>query len=181
MKALIFTTFILALGTAFGFAQTIQKLGIKKVEKNEVPVLILSSAERDFPAETYSDWVIWSNSAFNKHYMANYVRVVKQEEGTNYYQMTRIGNDTNGFAVYDPEGVLIHSRLILENTQLPRPIVLAITKKYLGWSITGDREVIKIPSEASQSFSFAIESGNEKRRLLMAEDGKFIKDIEVNR
>jgi hypothetical protein len=178
MKNILIATMFLTLLTGYNYAQSDKKFSSKNVEIIDVPILILSAADEDFPAENKVDWVILSDLVFNERYQGKLVGADKKDKEAHYYQMTRIGKDLRGFAVYDREGELIHSRLVMEKDQLPRPIVMAITKKYLGWNIIGDKEVIITPGDHAQTFSFEIERGSEKRRLLMAEDGRFVKDLE---
>lgn len=157
-------------------AQSGDTLTIKKIDKKEVPEGVVTSVERDFPGGTHEEWIWMPNTEFNEQYKVSHFNDLKDGNENNYYQVELNDDNMRGYAVYDKDGKLMHSREVLTDTRLPRAIDLAITKKYLGWKVIGGHEIIKTPNQENQTYSVEIEKGNEKRKLIMDKDGKFIKD-----
>ncbi len=175
MKKLRLIAVLVLIIPIIGYSQTSNSLR-EKMNKQEIPYLVKISVERDYPMVVEEEWMIVSERAFKNNYiMADENTLIRGE--SSFYQLKMVENETQGYLVYDVMGNLLHSRLVMVESNLPRPIMMAITKKYIGWKITSDREVIKTPNEIPQTYSVNIVKGDEKRRLLISGEGKIIKDL----
>ncbi|MFY0255637.1 hypothetical protein ACDQ55_16965 [Chitinophaga sp. 30R24] len=153
------------------FAQTAENLNLRRVDKNNVPVVVTGAAERDYkdgsitdyfavPAEyTKEDWMVTSSGA-GPDSDPDYYSVSVERGGNTYY------------ALYDKTGKRIASQYKVNDAPLPEKISRHIRKEYPGYVIESDKYT-RLSSETSKKsyYRITIKKGETVKNLFYNMDG----------
>lgn len=137
------------------------------LKKEQIPAPIISAVAKDFKEgqafkygkfpyvlEKYG-WVVSKEAANQKP--DRYEVYIKAKDGSDVY------------AIYNPDGTILQSRLIKKNAVLPQSVLQALAKsKYNGWNVIGDKEIIKYynsPSNVEEHFRITVEKNNVKKAI----------------
>lgn len=137
------------------------------LKKDQIPAPIVSAVARDFKEgqafkygkfpyvlEKYG-WVVSKEGANQKP--DRYEVYIKAKDGSDVY------------AIYNPDGTILQSKIIRKNATLPPTVLQALAKsQYNGWNIVGDKEVIKYfnsPNNVEEHFRITVEKNNVKKTI----------------
>lgn len=135
--------------------------------KDQIPSAVIKAVDTDFTNETPLTWGRFPYA------LENYGWVVKQDapyEKLDHYEIyikSKDGGDI--FAVYTPDGTILHSRSLYKDIALPVPVEEALAKsQYKDWKIVGDKEIIKYfkdKTNVEEHFRITVEKNNQKRSI----------------
>ena len=149
-----------------------------KIEKKEVPKVVMDNYIIDCPMTTNeswygypafvdeSDWFGYDPYLYTTTYPAYYI-VEFEKEGVPQK------------VIYSKSGKKIATHKVFK-TDLPKAVSVAIGKsKYKTWMFVKDNEMMFKHSNKMNVYKVIVEKGTEKRALYFQEDGKLIKDKEL--
>lgn len=172
MKKLVFGLMFLSL-SAQTFAQDV--LFDAKVKKEDVPAVVVSSIEEDFPNFSITDI-----SAIPVDVVENELIVTKDVNPTDNYSTYSVnlnGNNKRLNATYDSNGNLISSYEYLRNVAPPVKVEKAIAKAFPGWTLSKDNYKMSTyrGTKTKDRYKITLTKGNQKMKVYTNPNGKILK------
>ena len=177
----------LVAGTLFtisgAMAQVDETITARVVGEDEIPGVVMESVAVDYPDMDYTDWQTLSPEAYEADW------VVMDDEGDTeeevlepeYYEVDYRGKGIHGYAVYNSEGELLHSKEVIKDEALPEAITQAIAKDYPNHKVMGDKEVIRDGNKNVKYYEVNVEKGKDKEKLYFDKGGKMVSKKEAER
>jgi hypothetical protein len=174
MKKIVTTVALAFTVIASPFAQDAQ---IKiKARESEIPVQIVESFKKDYKGAESTEWAIVPAVLVGKEYVVSGYDDLNGEKPTSY-EVTVKGDNVKSRAVYDKNGILRYSREVITNTVLPAAVTTSVLKKYPGYTIVKDQEIIRQGKTKLSHYKVTIERGKQKRTLAVDPSGKILKEF----
>ena len=97
-------------------------------------------------------------------------------EDFDLYKVTFYIPDGIIVAAYDKEGVILYTIERFKDTNLPRPVMKSVSKKFPGWTISKDVYKLSYTKEygAKKTYKITLDNGVKKLRVKTDEKGNFI-------
>ena len=145
----------------------------KKLEKEEVPTVIMASVEKDFPERTMEEIALIPGKAYTDEWaVTEETKTAAQNFIPDYYTVSLGGKNTHGEAVYNRDGELLHYKEVIKNELLPRAIRTKISEEYPGYAELATQEVVRDGKQHTDYYKVRIRKGKDKETLYFNEDGK---------
>jgi len=174
MKRIITTSALALTVVAGAFSQSAQ---IKiKAREAEIPVDVVESFKKDYKGTDAVEWAIVPAVIVGEEYVVSGYDNLNGEKPTSY-EVTLKGDDIRAKAVYDKNGVLRYSKEVITHTALPDAVRNAVFKKYPGYTILKDQEIINQGKFNLIHYRVVLEKGTEKVTLAVNDSGKILKEI----
>jgi len=178
MRKIVTTTGLAFTVIASACAQTAQ---IKiKARETEIPVKIVESFKKDYKGAESTEWAIVPAVLVGEEYVVSGYDNLNGEKPTSY-EVSIKGANVNSKAIYDKYGILKYSREVITDAALPLTVRDAISKKYPGFAVLKDQEVIRQGKSNLIHYKVVIEKGSEKMMLAVDPSGKILKEINQNK
>jgi hypothetical protein len=178
MKKIFTTTALTFTVIASAVAQTAQ---IKiKAREAEIPVKIVESFKRDYKGVEHAEWAIVPAVLVGEEYVVSGYDNLNGEKPTSY-EVSIKGANVKSRAIYDKNGILKYSREVITDTALPLAVRDAISKKYPGFAVLKDQEVVRQGKSKVIHYKVVTEKGTEKMTLAVDPSGKILKEIKQSR
>jgi hypothetical protein len=178
MKKIFFSCLILLAGTAFAQAQSeSETLTIRAVKKGEEPKKVMDAIKQDFPKAIVQDLSMLPAKLYGENWSV--VLDDKLDGATPDLYLVDL-KETNQLykAVYDKDGKIKSSKLIIKQAQLPKDVTSTISKKYPDWTIIKDLEKItNREGKIKEVYHVGIAKNKMHRSLFLDTGGKLIKDV----
>lgn len=160
------------------YAQKEEILFIAKLKKNEVPKIISSTVEKDFPKLEIVEFL----SIPNKNgFMEDVKTSIIPVEGYDHYLVTFKGKTKKIAATYNSEGNLISTVDHYRYEPIPFAIKNKIALAYPDWVILNGYKKMNSYNKAGKitksHFKVSIENGDQKRKVYTDESGKILNRI----
>lgn len=148
-------------------------------ENDEIPVENLILKKEQIPAaivkavnETFKSGQVFKWGKF-PYVLEKYGWIVSKSAGDQkpdrYEAYIKADDGSEIYAIYNPDGTIIQSRIIRKNAEIPHLVAEKLAKsKYAGWKIVGDREVIKYynsPKDIEEHFRITVEKNGSKKTV----------------
>jgi ribosomal protein L21E len=145
-----------------------------KIKKNEVPVVILESVEKDFP-----DFVVEEYSAVPLEFIEEDVivdRDIKSNNDYSTFQITLRNKNEKLTATYTKGGKLISTFAHGENVLLPKAVRDAVAKAFPKWIFIEDhyKMVSYNDGKKNERYKVIINKGNEIKKVIVDASGNII-------
>lgn len=143
-----------------------------KIKKSDVPAVVITSIEKDFPGGTVTDYTSLPVDVIGEQVFVHMDPNLRAED-YDTYNVAINGKNFNGYAMYDKKGRLLQSREVLKSIELPYSIGYFIGKNYPGWAVASDREVITTHANNKQQIYYRVKltKGKEAIRLTLDAHG----------
>ncbi|HKZ38139.1 MAG TPA: hypothetical protein VJ184_10830 [Chryseolinea sp.] len=178
MKKIFFFCFILLAGMKFAQAQNqSETLTIKAVKKGEEPEKVMDAIKADFPKAIVTDLSILPAKLYGEYWSVSLNDNLGGKTPDLYLVNLKETNEVYK-AVYDKDGKIKSSKLIIKQAQLPADVTSTIAIKYPDWTIIKDLEKItNKEGKIKEVYHVGIEKNKMHRSLFLDSGGKLIKDV----
>ncbi len=139
------------------------------LKKGDIPPQIIIAAQKLFEGDTQ---VAWGKFPYElKDYGWNVDKNAK-EPITRYEIKMEAKDGSSVYAVFEPNGDLVRSKIVNNNAAVPKDIAEQIkTGEYKDWHIIGDVMLIKNnPKEIVDHYAVTIAKGNQTKTLYFKTD-----------
>jgi hypothetical protein len=179
MKKIIFFCLILLAGTAVAQAQIAHEtLTIKAVKKGEEPKKVMDAIKQDFPKAIVTDLSILPAKLYGENWSVSLKDNLDGETPDLYLVNLKETNEVYK-AVYDKDGKIKSSKLVIKKAQLPKDVTSTIAKKYPDWTVVKDLEKItNREGKIKEVYHVGIQKNKMHRSLFLDTSGKLIKDVQ---
>ena len=178
MKKIFFFCLVLLAGMTFAQAQIASEtLTIKAVKKGEEPKKVMDAVKKDFPKAIVTDLAILPAKLYGELWS---VSLNDNLNGTtpDLYQVNLKETNEVYKAVYDKDGNIKSSKLVIKQAQLPKEVTSTIAIKYPDWTIIKDLEKItNKEGKVKEVYHVGIQKDKKHRSLFLDTGGKLIKDV----
>ncbi|MCB0634280.1 MAG: hypothetical protein R2824_12485 [Saprospiraceae bacterium] len=142
-----------------------------KLEKEDVPTVVISSMESDYPGMEITsyqavplefigeDWIVHPN-------MDNFT-----DKNYSTYVVSFSGSKLKGEATYDSDGNLISAQEELKDVPLPHTMQTAIAADYPGWAMSKDHVVMTLKRDGQKKVYYKVELTKGKEMKKVVYDG----------
>lgn len=99
------------------------------------------------------------------------------EDNYGYYFLSFYIPEGKILASYDAEGNILRTIEKLRNTEIPSIITKAVVDKYPGWTVSENVYLVNFHDEFEEvrkEYKLLLERGNQRRRVKIDENGKFL-------
>jgi hypothetical protein len=177
MKTIITITVMALTVITSAFAQSAQ---IKiKAKETEIPVQVVQSFKEAYKGAEGTEWAIVPALFVEEEYMVSGYDDLNGEKPTSY-EVAIKGHNIKAKAVYDKNGTLRYSKEVLTNVALPTVVREAVTRKYPGYALLKDQEIIKQGKSDIIHYRVVVEKGKEKLALAVDASGKILREFNQN-
>lgn len=149
-----------------------------KAKETEIPVAVIESFKKDYVGATEKEWAIVPATIIGEEYIVSGYNDLNGEKPTSYV-VTMKGPNMKTEAIYDQNGKLKYSKEVIKDTVLPAAVRSAVVKKYPGFALLKDQEIIREGKSNFIHYRVIIEKGKEKIALAVDADGKILKEKKV--
>ena len=178
MKKIIMLTLTVALATTL-FAQTPDEVvitGTNKVSKQEIPAVVISKLEQQFPNAQAIQYYKVPQDVVAKGWNVTVDDELDASETVDYYTIAFTRDNMKYYGLYKPDGTLVKSKLEESSATLPEPVKSSLnnlSQTHPGWSVIRKTH-FKNTSGTKNMEYYEVLAANEKgevRRLYFAPDG----------
>ena len=151
-----------------------------KIEKNNVPKLIISNHYKEFPNTTNNNWFGYPNYSINSDWFDKTINL-SIVESPKYYIVEFKSDTILHRLTYNTLGEKINTYISIDNKIQTKIAKTLIDSKYKNWEITNEKEEIfrDLDLDILTVYKIEIQKNNKKRYLFYTENGLLIKDIEI--
>lgn len=169
MKTLVIALFLFG-NVAHSIAQDL--LFEAKLEKENVPTVIIESVEEDFPEFTMEQFDAVPIQYIEEDVVIN--RDFNADEDYNTYEITLSGKGRRLTATYDKSGKLLSTIEKGTNEFLPYAVREAVAKANPGWTIVKDSYKMMhfTGHNAKERYKITLGKGNETMKIVTDANGK---------
>lgn len=151
-----------------------------KIEKNNVPKLIISNHYKEFPDTANNNWFGYPNYSINSDWFDKTINL-SIVESPRYYIVEFKSDTILHRLTYNTLGEKINTYKNIDikiQTEIAKTL---INSKYKNWEITNEKEEIfrDLDLDILTVYKIEIQKNNKKRYLFYTENGLLIKDIEI--
>lgn len=152
-----------------------------KIEKNNVPKLIISNHYKEFPNTTNNNWFGYPKYSINSDWFDKRINL-SIVESPRYYIVEFKSDTILHRLTYNTLGEKINTYISIDNKIQTKIAKTLIDSKYKNWEITNEKEEIfrDLDLDILIVYKIEIQKNNKKRYLFYTENGLLIKDIEIN-
>ena len=151
-----------------------------KIEKNNVPKLIISNHYKEFPNTTNNNWFGYPKYSINSDWFDKRINL-SIVESPRYYIVEFKSDTILHRLTYNTLGEKINTYISIDNKIQTKIAKTLIDSKYKNWEITNEKEEIfrDLDLDILIVYKIEIQKNNKKRYLFYTENGLLIKDIEI--
>ena len=177
MRKIVMALLVLCIGGQI-FAQNQKVLFTAKLNKKEVPEVILKAVDRDFSNLTAIEYLSVPESFVVPSSLD--VKDVKFNEYDSFI-VTFAGKTAKIMATYDKDGKLVSSVDRYETRNAPNSIYYSIDKLFPEWVIKdGYKKMSTYETSGkvkNEFYKLTIENGSKVRKVYLNKDGKFLNSL----
>ncbi|WP_138429821.1 hypothetical protein [Fodinibius saliphilus] len=169
MKAGKFLSVILTAVLFIGLTDTL-KAQQKEIAMNQIPKQVVVAIQSDFPGWNINKTKWYLDSEETQEWAPQLTNI-------NRYIVKGKGNNYRVHAVYNKNGKLLYSKTIGKKIPLPKAIRDKIAKDeaFAGWTITGDKEVMRNFREDKKTYTVYFKRDGKKMSQRFDWNGKKLK------
>ena len=151
-----------------------------KIEKNNVPKLIISNHYKEFPDTANNNWFGYPNYSINSDWFDKTINL-SIVESPKYYIVEFKSDTILHRLTYNTLVEKINTYISIDNKIQTKIAKTLIDSKYKNWEITNEKEEIfrDLDLDILTVYKIEIQKNNKKRYLFYTENGLLIKDIEI--
>ena len=178
MKKLPFTLLLLVLAFSIATAQDpieTESVTIQKVKRGEVPAVVLTAFEQDFPGGKAIEYSLMPLKTYKSQWVVTPAANNDDFNGMkpDYYDIYCKGSNFVTHAIYNANGKLLKFSEKVTDAALPTSITQSISAgAYKDWVIVGDKEIVNTASKKPDYYRVKLEKGHHHKYLYFDTDGK---------
>lgn len=174
MKKLFAFTLLSAFLT-LSYAQ--DELFYAKVKKEEVPAVVMTAVEQDFPDGSITTLKALPVEIIDQHW---FIKTNKKDDaGEDYDTYVMTVKTSKGMidAIYDREGNLIYTTEHLKNVALPLPLQKTIGRVFPGWAVAGDKALVThfVDGRNKAHYIIDLSKGSQHEHIVLDGAGNLLK------
>ena len=168
MKKVIFSLFILGL--------TIQ-LYAQEPTITELEEVVLVNNYKYLSGTDASDMPVEANQLQIKAANFDIKTLDIYTDEYDYYDVYFIIPDGKILATYDSNGVILRTAEKYKDTDLPKPILISVLKRFPNWNITKDVYLVKYNEgeTAKKKYKITLTNGDKRIKIKLDAEGNFLK------
>jgi hypothetical protein len=146
----------------------------KLLRKGEIPVVVVSSFTKLYPAVTEEQWYAYEGDADDDAEYVEEDRTTPDDataQTDTYYEVVFLQDGKPHRSVFNRAGKLFESRRKIEVTDLPDPVLTTLQDEYGDWEVLKQQEEVKRHDVADVLYRVKVKKGERKRVLYLDAKG----------
>jgi len=145
-----------------------------KIKKEEVPVEVITSVEKDFPGFTVEEFTAVPVEFIEDDVIIN--RNIKSKDDYDSYQITLRNSNEKLTATYNKQGDLISEVAYGKNVELPVSVRNSIARTFPKWAFIKDtyKMTSYTDGKKNERYKVIIKKGNEMKKVVVDASGNIV-------